>query len=73
MRLFDKYDAMGIAAFGAIFFNFGNILLWTIARSYLPDSNVLLLNYGLASGFLSLFIAKGYLNTIDDHMQIINS
>jgi hypothetical protein len=63
-------EAIGFAAFGSVFFNFGSILIWMLSKTYLPDNRVILLVYGVFSGMGLLYTARSYseiIDSIDNH------
>ena len=62
-------QAIGYAAFSAIFFNFGSILIWMLSKTYLPDNRIILLAYGIISGMGLLYTATSYAEILDRYTK----
>ncbi|XP_076449422.1 uncharacterized protein LOC143285866 [Babylonia areolata] len=53
------------SVFGSFLFNFGSVLFWATSKTFLPAKPGLLAMFGLASGFVLLYVGKEYVDYID--------
>ena len=53
------------SVFGSFLFNFGSVLFWATCKSLLPDRSGLRALFGLASGFVLLYVGREYVDYVD--------
>ncbi|KAL8565746.1 hypothetical protein ACOMHN_058381 [Nucella lapillus] len=54
------------SVFASFLFNFGSVLFWATCKSFLPARPGLQATFGLASGFVLLYVGKEYVDYVDD-------
>jgi hypothetical protein len=55
--------------YGALLFNFGSLLLFAVAKSYLPENSNLATLAGLASCYSLVKVGTSYLDHIDSNIK----
>jgi hypothetical protein len=57
------------SVYGALLFNFGSLLLFAVAKSYLPENSNLATLAGLASCYSLVKVGTSYLDHIDSNIK----
>ncbi|XP_065352291.1 uncharacterized protein LOC135947380 [Cloeon dipterum] len=60
---------LSYSVYGALLFNFGSLLLFAVAKSYLPENTNLATLVGLASCYSLVKVGTSYLDHIDSQLQ----
>lgn len=61
------------SVFGSFLFNFGSVLFWATCKSLLPDKPGWKALFGLASGFVLLYVGKEYVDYVDGKRKDVAS
>ncbi|XP_059468390.1 uncharacterized protein LOC132192442 [Neocloeon triangulifer] len=60
---------LSFSVYGALLFNFGSLLLFAVAKSYLPENTNLATLVGVASCYSLVKVGTSYLDHIDSQLE----